>query len=121
MAENTAPALLRFGLPLGVFLLLVALLALGLKLNPREVPSPLIDKPAPGFVLPLLHAPERTFSPDAMKGQVWMLNVCASSCEACRDEHPNLIDFARRGIIPLLGLNYKDERQEALAWLKQFG
>jgi cytochrome c biogenesis protein CcmG/thiol:disulfide interchange protein DsbE len=109
VAENTAPALLRFGLPLGVFLLLVVLLAIGLKLNPREVPSPLIDKPAPNFVLPLLHAPERTFSPETMKGQV------------CRDEHPILIDFAKRGIVPLLGLNYKDQRPDALAWLKRFG
>ena len=121
MAENTAPAFLRFGLPLGVFLLLVVLLAIGLKLNPREVPSPLIDKPAPSFALPLLHAPERTFSPETMKGEVWILNVWASWCEACRDEHPILVDFAKRGVVPLLGLNYKDQRQDALAWLKRFG
>ena len=121
MAENTAPALLRFGVPLGIFLALVVLLAIGLNLNPREVPSPLIDKPAPGFFLPQLHAPERNFSPASMKGQVWILNVWASWCEACRDEHPVLVDFAKRGVAPLLGLNYKDRRADALEWLKRFG
>jgi cytochrome c biogenesis protein CcmG/thiol:disulfide interchange protein DsbE len=121
VAENTAPALLRFGVPLGIFLALVVLLAIGLNLNPREVPSPLIDKPAPGFVLPQLHAPERNFSPASMKGQVWILNVWASWCEACRDEHPVLVDFAKRGVAPLLGLNYKDRRADALEWLKRFG
>jgi cytochrome c biogenesis protein CcmG/thiol:disulfide interchange protein DsbE len=121
MAENTAPALLRFGVPLGIFLALVALLAIGLNLNPREVPSPLIDKPAPDFVLPQLHAPQQRFSPASMKGQVWILNVWASWCEACRDEHPVLVDFAKRGVAPLLGLNYKDRRPDALEWLKRFG
>jgi cytochrome c biogenesis protein CcmG/thiol:disulfide interchange protein DsbE len=121
MPESAAPAYLRFGVPLGVFLALVVLLAIGLNLNPREVPSPLIDKPAPAFVLPQLHAPERTFSPDSMKGQVWILNVWASWCAACRDEHPLLVDLAKRGIVPLLGLNYKDQRPDALAWLKRFG
>ncbi|HEX6003617.1 MAG TPA: DsbE family thiol:disulfide interchange protein [Burkholderiales bacterium] len=113
--------MLRFGVPLGIFLALVVLLAIGLNLNPREVPSPLIDKPAPGFFLPQLHAPERNFSPASMKGQVWILNVWASWCEACRDEHPVLVDFAKRGVAPLLGLNYKDRRADALEWLKRFG
>jgi cytochrome c biogenesis protein CcmG, thiol:disulfide interchange protein DsbE len=121
MAENTAPALLRFGLPLGVFLALVVLLAVGLNLNPREVPSPLIDKPAPAFELPQLHAPERTFSPQSMKGQVWILNVWASWCVACREEHAVLVDLAKSGVVPILGLNYKDRRDDALGWLKRFG
>ena len=121
MSETTAPALLRFGLPLGVFLVLVVLLAFGLNLNPREVPSPLIDKPAPAFELPQLHAPERTFMPASMKGKVWILNVWASWCAACRDEHPLLVDLSRQGIVPLVGLNYKDPREDALAWLKRFG
>ncbi|MCI3951632.1 MAG: thiol:disulfide interchange protein [Burkholderiales bacterium] len=121
MSETTAPALLRFGLPLGVFLLLVVLLAVGLNLNPREVPSPLIDKPAPAFELPQLHAPDRTFAPQSMKGQVWILNVWASWCAACRDEHPVFVDLARRRLVPLIGLNYKDQRADALAWLKRFG
>lgn len=121
MAENTAPALLRFGLPLGVFLALVALLAIGLNLNPREVPSPLINKPAPAFELPRLHAPDQTFSPQSMKGQVWILNVWASWCVACREEHPVLVDLAKRGVVPILGLNYKDRREDALGWLTRFG
>lgn len=121
MSEATAPALLRYGLPLGVFLLLVALLAIGLNLNPREVPSPLIDKPAPAFELPQLHAQDRSFSPASMKGQVWILNVWASWCAACLEEHPVFLDFAKRRVVPLVGLNYKDRREEALKWLKRHG
>lgn len=113
--------MLRFGLPLGVFLALVVLLAVGLNLNPREVPSPLINKPAPAFELPQLHSPERNFSPATMAGQVWILNVWASWCAACREEHPVLVDLAKSGVVPLLGLNYKDQRGDALAWLKRFG
>lgn len=121
MSETTAPALLRYGLPLGVFLVLIVLLAIGLNLNPREVPSPLIDKPAPAFELPQLHAPERTFTPASMQGKVWILNVWASWCAACREEHPLFVDLAKRGLVPLVGLNYKDQRQDALAWLKRLG
>ncbi|MBI4207046.1 MAG: DsbE family thiol:disulfide interchange protein [Betaproteobacteria bacterium] len=113
--------MLRFGLPLGVFLALVVLLAIGLGLNPREVPSPLINKAAPAFELPQLHAPERTFSPQSMAGQVWILNVWASWCVACREEHPVLTDLAKRGVAPLLGLNYKDKRDDAITWLQRFG
>lgn len=121
MSETTAPALLRYGLPLGVFLVLIVLLAIGLNLNPREVPSPLIDKPAPAFELPQLHTPERTFTPASMQGKVWILNVWASWCAACREEHPLFVDLAKRGLVPLVGLNYKDQRQDALAWLKRLG
>ncbi|OGA54190.1 MAG: thiol:disulfide interchange protein [Betaproteobacteria bacterium RIFCSPLOWO2_12_FULL_62_13] len=113
--------MLRFGLPLGVFLALVVLLGIGLNLNPREVPSPLIDKPAPAFELPQLHAPERTFSPKEMAGQVWVFNVWASWCAACREEHPVLVDLAKSGVVPLYGLNYKDRREDGIAWLKRFG
>ena len=111
----------RYLLPLGVFALLVVLLGVGLSLNPREVPSPLIGKPAPAFELPLLHDTARTFSPRTLQGKVWVLNVWASWCAACRDEHPVLADFARSGMAPLYGLNYKDQRDDAIAWLKRFG
>ena len=111
----------RYLLPLGVFVLLVLLLGAGLSLNPREVPSPLIGKPAPPFQLPLLHDTTRTFSPKELQGKVWVLNVWASWCAACRDEHPVLADLARSGIAPVYGLNYKDQRDEAIAWLKRFG
>ncbi len=111
----------RFLLPLGGFLVLLAFLAIGLTLNPREVPSPLIGKPAPSFELPQLHDPQKTFAPKEMQGRVWMLNVWASWCVSCREEHPVLIDLARAKVIPLLGLNYKDQRNDALRWLTQFG
>jgi cytochrome c biogenesis protein CcmG/thiol:disulfide interchange protein DsbE len=111
----------RFLLPLGIFAALVALLAVGLTLNPREVPSPLIGRPAPRFELPQLHQPAKTFSEKDMLGKVWVLNVWASWCVTCREEHPVLIDLAAGGVVPLYGLNYKDKRDDGLAWLKRFG
>lgn len=112
---------MRFGVPLAVFVLLVLLLGIGLGLNPREVPSPLVGKPAPAFNLPQLHAPEQTFSPQELAGQVWILNVWASWCAACRDEHPVLEALAKSRAVPIYGLNYKDRREDAIRWLKQFG
>jgi cytochrome c biogenesis protein CcmG/thiol:disulfide interchange protein DsbE len=111
----------RFLLPLGVFALLVVLLGVGLTLNPREVPSPLIGKPAPHFELPLLHEPGKTFTERDMLGKVWLLNVWASWCVPCREEHPVLLDLARDGVVPVLGMNYKDERRNSVAWLKSLG
>jgi len=111
----------RFLLPLGIFVALVALLAAGLTLNPREVPSPLIGKPAPPFELPLLQQSGKSFSPREMQGKVWVLNVWASWCAACREEHPVLTDFAKSGAAPLYGLNYKDKREDAIAWLGRYG
>jgi cytochrome c biogenesis protein CcmG/thiol:disulfide interchange protein DsbE len=108
-------------LPLVVFLLLVGFLAVGLKLNPREVPSPLIGKAAPAFELPILDQPGKRFVPADMRGKVWLLNVWASWCVSCRDEHPVLIDLAKKGVLPILGLNYKDKGEDATRWLKQFG
>ena len=111
----------RYLLPLGIFVALVLLLGVGLSLNPREVPSPLIGKLAPAFQLPQLHRPEQTFAPAELKGKVWILNVWASWCAACREEHPVLTDLARSGLAPVFGLNYKDQREAALAWLKRYG
>jgi cytochrome c biogenesis protein CcmG/thiol:disulfide interchange protein DsbE len=111
----------RFLLPLGIFIVLVGFLAIGLNLNPREVPSPLINKPAPAFALPQLHKPEATFSPKDMQGKVWLLNVWASWCVSCRQEHPLLVELAKSNLVPIYGLNYKDPRDDALRWLKQFG
>ena len=107
--------------PLAIFILLVGFLAVGLKLDPREVPSPLVGKPAPAFELPVLQQPDRRFVPADMRGKVWLLNVWASWCVSCREEHPALLDLAKRGVLPILGLNYKDRGDEAVAWLKQFG
>lgn len=108
-------------LPLGIFAALVALLGVGLTLNPREVPSPLIDKPAPHFQLPQLHEPDKTFSEKDMLGKVWLLNVWASWCVSCREEHPVLLDLAKSGAVPIYGLNYKDKRGEGIAWLRNLG
>jgi cytochrome c biogenesis protein CcmG/thiol:disulfide interchange protein DsbE len=106
---------------LGIFLVLVVFLGVGLGLNPRQVPSPLIDRPAPTFDLPQLHATDKRISPEALRGQVWLLNVWASWCVSCREEHPVLVELAKTRVVPIVGLNYKDQRPEALRWLQQFG
>jgi len=111
----------RFLLPLGVFAVLVVFLGIGLNLKPREVPSPLIDKPAPAFALARLDDPAATVTLEDMRGKVWILNVWASWCVACLDEHPYLVDFARQGLVPLYGLNYKDKPDAARAWLGKHG
>ncbi len=125
--ESSSPApiepksALRFVLPLAIFLVLAVFLFVGLRLNPREVPSPFIGKPAPAFQLTQLARPEQTFSPKQMQGEVWLLNVWASWCVACRVEHPLLVDLAKKNVVPIIGLNYKDKRDAALGWLGQFG
>ena len=111
----------RYLLPLAAFLILMGLFAVGLTRDPRKIPSPLIDKPAPVFELSVLHAPVEQFSPEAMKGQVWLFNVWASWCAACLVEHPVLLELQRRGYAPIVGLNYKDEGNAAIAWLNRHG
>jgi cytochrome c biogenesis protein CcmG/thiol:disulfide interchange protein DsbE len=113
--------MLRYLIPLGIFLVLVIFFAVGLQLDPREVPSPLIDKPAPAFEVAQLHRPEARIGTDQLRGQVWLLNVWASWCFACRSEHPHLVELSRQKLVPIYGLNYKDERADALRWLQQFG
>jgi len=111
----------RFLIPLGLFVVLVGFLGAGLRLNPREVPSPFIGKPAPAFRLTQLHAPASVLTPEDMRGEVWLLNVWASWCVSCRAEHPVLLDLAKRNVAPLIGLDYKDEREAGLAWLARNG
>lgn len=111
----------KYLIPLALFLVLVGFFAVGLKLDPREVPSPLIDKPAPAFRLPQLNAADKTFSPEEMRGQVWLLNVWASWCGACREEHPLLMEMAQRGEVALIGLDYKDTDADGAAVLAQAG
>ena len=108
-------------IPLIIFALLVLVLGIGLRLNPREIPSPLINKAAPAFNLPQLKEPAKSFSAVDMRGKVWLLNVWASWCVTCREEHPLLLEYARQGVVPIYGLNYKDERTDALAWLNDLG
>ena len=131
----------RFLWPLVGFVVLVVLLAVGLRLNPRDVPSPLVGKPAPPFALPRLDTPDKEFSPREMLGEVWLLNVWASWCVSCRQEHPVLVELAKRQMVPLVGLNYKEVRgdgaidsdkvapgdekrmviERAAGWLRQHG
>ena len=112
---------MRLAWVVGAFVALVVLLAVGLTLNPREVPSPLIGKPAPAFELPLLHAPERTFTQKDMLGKVWVMNVWASWCPPCLVEHPVVTALAKSGLAPVIGMNYKDAREDALPWLRRNG
>ena len=111
----------RFIFPLVIFIVLVGFLAAGLGLKPREVPSPLIGKPAPVFVLPQLHVPQSAISPADMKGKVWLFNVWASWCVSCRKEHPVLMNLAKLGTLPIIGLDYKDDRDAGIGWLREHG
>ena len=108
-------------IPLGIFVVLVVFLAVGLTLDPKEVPSPLIGKAAPTFSAPRLHEPTQQFNSKDMLGKVWLLNVWASWCVACRQEHPILMEFAKTKTLPIIGLDYKDKEADGLKWLERFG
>jgi len=112
---------LKYIIPLIVFLAMAFLLAEGLSLNPKAIPSTRIDKAAPDFTLPVLSSHTEQFSPSDLEGKRWVLNVWASWCVSCRYEHPVLNDMARAGLAPIVGLNYKDKDDEAVQWLKERG
>jgi cytochrome c biogenesis protein CcmG/thiol:disulfide interchange protein DsbE len=112
---------LRFLIPIALFGVLVWFLFRGLSLNPREVPSPLIGKPAPAFTLPRLDDPQKTMQREDFAGRPWVMNVWASWCAPCREEHPLVIDLARRVKVPVVGLNYKDRPGDARNWLERLG
>jgi cytochrome c biogenesis protein CcmG/thiol:disulfide interchange protein DsbE len=112
---------MRYLIPLVLFLGLVAFLAIGLTRDPHEVPSPLINKPAPAFRLKQLTEPTKDFSAEEMRGKVWLLNVWASWCIGCREEHSMLLEIKRSEAVPIYGLNYKDQRTDALPWLREHG
>ena len=113
--------MMRFIWPFVIFVVLAGFLFVGLRLDPREVPSPLIDKPAPPFKLAQLQDPAKTLAPEDLKGKVWIFNVWASWCVACMQEHPLLVELSRQNLVPIYGLNYKDGRDNALAWLNRHG
>ncbi len=113
--------MLRFLVPFALFVALIIFFAIGLNRDPREIPSPLINQPAPTFTLQQLQVPAKQFSPADMRGQVWLFNVWASWCVSCREEHPVFVELAKRNLVPIVGLNYKDQRPDALQWLTQFG
>lgn len=117
--ENNQPSLIKRFMPLIAFVVLVVFLAIGLTLNPRLVPSPLIGKPAPEFELPLL-LKEGSFSNKDLIGHVTLINVWASWCFACRQEHETVKFLSRQGV-RIIGLNYKDETADAKNWLQQLG
>ncbi len=108
-------------IPLAIFVVLVALLGIGLRLDPRSVPSPLVGKPAPDFRLPTLQDPQETLSRKSLLGKVYLLNVWASWCVSCRQEHPLLVRLSSAGLVNLYGLDYKDQREDALRWLTDSG
>lgn len=111
----------RFLLPLIVFVVMVGFFAAGLRLNPREVPSPLIGKAAPAFNLPVLGETDKKIAAQDLRGKVWVLNVWASWCVPCLVEHPQITQLARTGGVPVYGLNYKDKADAATAWLGKHG
>jgi len=131
----------KFLIPLALFFVLVVFLAIGLKRDPKEIPSPLMGRVAPAFTLPTLDPNAPAFDPQQMRGQVWMLNVWATWCVACRQEHPLLVAFSKANQLPIVGLNYKEvqaqdlqqgakpdtaqtlaiARQKSADWLQRFG
>jgi cytochrome c biogenesis protein CcmG/thiol:disulfide interchange protein DsbE len=114
-------------IPLVLFIGLVAFLMVGLHRDPHEVPSPLINKPAPAFQLPQLHQPQKTLSAQEMRGKVWLLNFWGTWCIACRDEHPILVKYSQSRAVPIVGVDYKyandnsDERANAVQFLADEG
>ncbi|HEU0220207.1 MAG TPA: DsbE family thiol:disulfide interchange protein [Gallionella sp.] len=113
--------MMRFILPFVVFVIVAAFMYVGLGLNPREVPSPLVGRAAPAFTLPQLHEPSKQFSPQDMKGKVWLFNVWASWCTACENEHPVFLELSRQNLVPIYGMDYKDKREDGEAWLRKHG
>lgn len=117
----------KFAVPIVAFALLGLMLGYAIvkmqsgEYSPRDIPSPLIGKPLPPFALPALSDPKQIVKNEDLRGRAYLLNVWASWCAACRDEHPILIQLAREHRVPIIGLNYKDEREDGLRWLKEFG
>ena len=112
---------LRYLVPLALFFILVAFLYRGLSLDPKRIPSPLVGKPMPEFVLPRLQDATATISDTDLKGKVSILNIWATWCVSCRAEHEVLLLLAKSGKVDIYGLNYKDDRAKAQQWLLRLG
>ena len=113
--------MMKFIVPFILFLVLGAFLYVGLQRDPRYVPSPLIGKPAPEFMLPNLHDPAYPVDSKELHGRPWVLNVWGTWCGGCREEHDVLIAIARQSAVPLVGLNWKDDNAAARRWLRELG
>jgi len=111
----------KFLIPIGLFIVLAVLLVRGLFLDPHKIPSPLVGKPLPAFRLPSLENPKKIIGNQDLRNRVVVINVWASWCVTCKQEHPVLMDLARRNIAPIIGLNYKDPPRDAIAVLKKDG
>src|SRR5271169_3339944 len=113
----------RFLVPLAAFLVLAAILAIGIKHSPEKaiIASPLLGKPAPQFELPSLADPGRLVRSADLKGHWYLFNVWGTWCGECRAEHEMLLEVKRAGVVPLIGLDWKDEDGRAQAWLAQLG
>ena len=121
-ADTVAPRRLwPYLLPIAIFAGIGTLLYLGLYRDPSLVPSPLVGKPVPEFALDPVQGRELGLSSRDLRGDVTLVNVFASWCVACRDEHPLLLALEREGVLPIHGLNYKDTPDAATAWLNALG
>lgn len=107
--------------PIILFVVLVGFLVVGLRLNPRDVPSPLIGKPAPEFSLPSLADANKKISSKDFLGEPWLFNVWATWCVSCREEHPTLVEFSRQTGVKIIGLDWKDDSIKAREWLTVLG
>lgn len=111
----------KYLIPLGLFVLIGVLLYAGLSMDPKRINSPLVGKPLADFSLTTVYNPKRKLSPKSLRGQVYLLNVWASWCQACRTEHPILTEVKRRALVPIYGLNYKDKRADAKGFIRELG
>jgi cytochrome c biogenesis protein CcmG, thiol:disulfide interchange protein DsbE len=113
----------RYFVPLGVFALLAVVLAIGIRHAPEKgiIASPLLGKPAPQFALPELSQPTRLVRSADLKGRWYLFNVWGTWCGECRAEHATLLQVQRTGVVPLIGLDWKDDERDARAWLAQLG
>ena len=113
----------RFLIPAAIFLALAGVLYVGVVHSPNKstMQSALLGKTVPDFTLPVLGNPGMNLTRSQLAGRPWVLNVWGTWCVACREEHPVLLDIARQNVLPLVGLDWKDEDDAALEWLKQLG